>query len=358
MSGFQPWQLLLVTLAGWINRHQQDVIAYLQEENRVLKSKFRGRRIRFTDDERRRLAVKGKILGRKLLGEVASIVTPDTILAWHRKLIANKYDSSNKRGPGRPRVKDEIPKLTVRMAQENPSWGYTTIRGRLFNLGHEVARETIRNILKEHGIVPAPERRKRPPWSTFLKAHWDSIAAADFFTVEIWTLAGLTRYHVLFFIKLSNRRVHVAGIAEYPYAAWMQQIGRNVTDAFGGFLLNIRYVILDRDPLYTDAFRSLLKSAGVKSVRLPPRSPNLNAYAERFVRTIKEGCLDQMIFFGERSLRNAIREFVKHYHQERNHQGLDNRIIDPQEEVGMTDGPVVCRERLGGLLRYYRRDAA
>jgi len=309
MSGFQPWQLLVVTLAGWINRHQQDVIAYLQEENRVLKSKFKGKRIRFTDDERRRLAIRGKILGRKLLGEVASIVTPDSILAWHRKLIAKKYDSSSKRGPGRPRVKDEIPKLTVRMAQDNASWGYPTIRGALFNLGHEVARETIRNILKEHGIVPAPDRRKRTPWSTFLKAHWDSIAAADFFTVEIWTLAELTHYHVLFFIKPSNRRVYVAGITEYPYAARMQQVGRNMTDAFDGFLLNIRYVIPDRDPLYTDAVRQLLKKAGAKSVRLPPRSPNLNAYAERFVRTIKESCLDRMIFYGESSLRNAIREF-------------------------------------------------
>lgn len=244
------------------------MIAYLHEENRVLKSKFKGKRIRLTDKERRRLALKGNILGRKLLGEVASIVTPDTILAWHRKLIANKYDSSAKRGPGRPRVKDEIPKLTVRMAQENPSWGYTTIRGALFNLGHEVARETVRNILKEHGIVPAPERRKRTPWSTFLKAHWDSIVAADFFTVEIWTLAGLRRYHVLFFIKLSNRKIHVAGITEYPYASWMQQIGRNVTEAVDGFLSNARYVILDRDPLYTDAFRSLLKDAGTSSAKI------------------------------------------------------------------------------------------
>ncbi len=166
MNILQPWQLLLFALAGWINRQQQDVIEYLQEENRVLRSKLKGKRIRFTDDERRRLAVKGKLLGRKVLGEVASIVTPDTILRWHRMLIAKKYDGSSRRGPGRPRVKDEIAKLTVGMANENPRWGYTTIRGALFNLGHTVARETVRNILKEHGIVPAPERRKRIPWST------------------------------------------------------------------------------------------------------------------------------------------------------------------------------------------------
>ncbi len=193
MNILQPWQLLLVTLAGWINSQQQDVIACIQEGNRVLKSKFKGKRFHFTDDERRRFAVKGKVLGRTVLREVASIVTPDTILAWHRKLIARKWDYSKRRGPGRPPVKEEIARLTVRMARENLGWGYTTIRGALFNFGHVVARETVRNILKEHGIVPAPERRKRVPWSTFLKSHWDCLAAADLFTVEVWSRFGLTR---------------------------------------------------------------------------------------------------------------------------------------------------------------------
>ncbi len=358
MNVFQPWQLLLVTLAGWINRQQQDVIAYIQEENRILKSKLKGKRIRFTDDERRRLAVKGKALGRKLLREVASIVTPDTILAWHRKLIAKKWDYSKRRGPGRPRVADEIARLTVRMAQENPSWGYTTISGALFNLGHTVARETVRNILKEHGIVPAPERRKRVPWSTFLRSHWDCIAAADFFTVEVWSRVGLTRYYVLFFIRLSSWRVHVAGITEHPHGAWMKQIARNITDPVDGFLLGIRYLIMDRDGSFTAEFRSFLKQEGVKAVRLPARSPNLNAYAERFVRTIKEGCVDRMLFFGEDSLHRAMNEFLEHYHHERNHQGLGNRLIEPRGEIGSTDGSVACRERLGGLLRYYYRDAA
>ncbi len=358
MKGLQPWQLLLVTLAGWVNRNQQDVISYIQEENRILKSKLKGKRICFTDDERRRLAVKGKAQGRKVLREVGSIVTPDTILRWHKRLIAQKWDYSERRGPGRPRVKDEIAQLTVRLAKENPGWGYTTILGALYNLGHVVARETVRNILKQHGIEPAPERSKRMPWSTFLKSHWDCIAATDLFTVEVWSPFGLTTYYVLFFIKLSNRRVHLAGITEYPHGEWIKQVGRNVTDAFDGFLLDVRYLILDRDSIFTAAYRDLLKNAGVKPVRLPPRSPNLNAYAERFVRTIKEGCLNRMIFFGEDSLRRAINEFLVYYHHERNHQGLGNRLIDPQEQVGATDGRVACRERLGGLLRYYYRQAA
>ncbi len=297
-------------------------------------------------------------MGRRLLREVASIVTPNTILAWHRKLIAQKWDYRKRRGPGRPRVAEEIPARTVRMAQENPNWGYTTIMGALYNLGHTVARETVRNILKEHGIMPAPERRKRIPWSTFLKSHWDSIAAADFFTVEVWSRVGFTRYYVLFLIKLSSRRVHVAGITEYPHGEWMNQIGRNLTVAFDGFLLDVRYLILDRDSTYTEAFRDLLKQTGIKVVRLPAGSPNLNAYAERFVRTIKENCLGRMIFFGERSLRNAIRDFLEHYHHERNHQGLENRLIDPLHEIGLRAGSVACRERLGGVLRYYYRNAA
>ncbi len=138
----------------------------------------------------------------------------------------------------------------------------------------------------------------------------------------------------------------------------MKQIGRNLTDSFDGFLTDVRYIILDRDPLYTDAFRNLLEQAGVNVVRLPPRSPNLNAYAERFVRTIKETCLNRMIFFGERSLKRAINEFLEYYHHERNHQGLGNRLIEPQHEIGSRAGSVACSERLGGMLRYYYRDAA
>jgi transposase InsO family protein len=358
MNALRPWQLLLVALAGWINRQQQDVIGYIQEENRILKNKLKGKRIRFTDDERRRLAVKGKVLGRKVLREVASIVTPDTILAWHRKLVAQKWDYSKRRGPGCPPVKEEIAELTVRMARENPSWGYTTIRRALYNLGHVVARETVRNILKEHGIEPAPERSTRMPWSTLLKSHWDCIAAVDLFTVEIWSCVGLTRYYALFFIRLSSRRVCVAGMTTQPHANWIKQIARHVTDPIDGFLLGTRYLIMDRDTIFTKEFRSFLKQEGVKAVRLPPRSPNLNTHAERFVRTIKESCLDRMIFFGEDSLRRAISEFVRYYHHERNHQGLGNRLIDPREEIGATDGPVACRERLGGLLRYYYRQAA
>ena len=296
-----------------------------------LREQLGGRRVRLNDDQRRRLAAKAKGLGRKLLAEVATIVTPETLLAWHRKLIAQKYDGSGKRGPGRPRTAGEIEALVVRMAEENRDWGYRRIQGALSNLGHEIARSTIAEILERHGIEPAPERSRKTTWKEFLTRHWELIVAADFFTVEVWTRRGLQRFIVLFFIELSTRKVEIAGIAPAANGLWMSQIGRNLTDAVDGILNGKRYLIHDRDPLFTAEFLSMLAEAGVKSVKLPPRSPNLNAYAERFVRSIKESCLERMILFGEGSLRKAIQEFVAHYHSERNHQGLGNRLIIPDE---------------------------
>ena len=358
MSVLTPLQIFLVSLAGWINRQQLEVIEYLQEENRVFREQFKGKKLRFTDNQRRRLAAKAKKLGRKALRDLDTIVSPDTLLGWHRKLIAKKYDGSGKRGPGRPRVMDEIRQLVVRMAKENPSWGYTCIKGALANLGHEIGRGTIANILAEHGIELAPERSRRTTWKQFLKSHWELIGAADFFTVEVWSLTGLVRYSVLFVIELSTRRVEIAGVVPEPNGQWMKQIARNLTDVTDGFLLGKRYLIMDRDPVFTNEFQLILKSADVKPVVLPPKAPNLNAHAERFVRSIKEGCLNKIIFFSEQSLRRSINEFVEHYHRERNHQGLGNRLIDADASVGKVAGRIECRERLGGMLKYYYHDAA
>jgi putative transposase len=353
-----PFSFLVVSLAGWMNQHQQHVIHYLMEENRVLREQIGHRRLRFTDDQRRRLAAKAKKLGRKLLNEIATIVTPETLLAWHRKLIAKKYDGSANRGPGRPGTEDEITALVTRMAEENRSWGYRRIQGALWNLGHMLAFKTIGNILKKHGIEPAPERSRKTTWKEFLTRHWDQIVAFDFFTVEVWTPKGLQRYIVLFFIELSTRRVGIGGIARKANGLWMAQIARNVTDDVDGFFKQKRYLIHDRDPLYTQEFLTMLKDVGIESVKLPARSPNLNAYAERFVRSIKEDCLEQMILFGQDSLRNSVRHFLEHYHLERNHQGLENRLIVQSPAPVESVGAVGCRQRLGGLLKYYYREAA
>ena len=242
-----PFRFVLITVAGWMNQRQLLVIDYLREENRVLREQLGGRRLRLNDDQRRRLAVKAKGLGRRILAELATIVTPETLLAWHRKLIVQKYDGSGKRGPGRPRTAEEIETLIIRMAEENRDWGYRRIQGALSNLGHEIARSTIADILQRRGIEPAPERKRKTIWKEFLSRHWELIVAADFFTVEVWTRRGLQRFVVLFFIELSTRRVEIAGIAATANGLWMDQIGRNLTDGMDGILNGKRYLIHDRD---------------------------------------------------------------------------------------------------------------
>lgn len=357
-----PLRFLLLLFAGWANRRQLDVLAYLKEENRVLREQLGGRRLRFTDDQRRRLAAKGSALGRQVLDQLDGIVTPDTILRWYRELIAKKYDGSARRGAGRPATVVPLQRLVVQFATDNPSWGYTRIRGALRNLGHELGRNTIKRILHEHGIKPAPSRGKTMAWKTFLNAHADAIVAADFFTVEVLTLTGLVRYFVLFVIDLETRRVQIAGVVRQPDGAWMQQVARNLTDSVDGFLQGKRFLIHDRDSLFTDAFRGHMRASGIECLRLPAHSPNLNAFAERFVLSIKSECLDKIVPLGERHLRHAVTEYVEHYHLERNHQGLDNRLITvpaaPVNGNAPPTAPVERRERLGGLLSFYYRRAA
>src|SRR3954449_4305179 len=207
-----------------MNERHLHVIEYLHEENRVLREQLGDRRLRLNDDQRRRLAVRAKGLGRKLLAEVATIVTPETLLAWHRKLIAHKYDGSRQRPPGRPRTAGEIEALVVRLAEENQDWGYRHLQGALSHLGHELARSTIAAILDRHGLEPAPERRRKTTWKEFLARHWELMVAADFFTVEVWTRRGLQRFLVLFFIDLSTRKVEIGGIASTANGLWMSQI--------------------------------------------------------------------------------------------------------------------------------------
>lgn len=358
-SQLQPWHLLLLILAGWINRKQQEAVEYLLTENRILRDKLGKKRILLNDDQRRRLAVKGKILGRKMLEELAGIVTPDTILRWHRELVARHWDYSGRRQRvGRPPLSKEVTELMLRIARENLTWGYDRIQGALANLGHHVSDTTVANILKAHGIEPAPDRRRQSTWKTFLQSHWDVLASVDFTTIEVWTRSGLVTCYLLFVLELATRRVHFAGCTRNPEEGWMLQVARNLTDAEEGFLRGKKYLLMDRDAKFSEAFRATVKQGGVESVRLPPRSPNLNPNLERFMGSIKAECLDRVIFFGERTLQFAATCYLEHYHQERNHQGLANRLIAPGEEVCRTTGRIMCRQRLGGLLRYYHREAA
>ena len=259
------------TAAGWVNRHQEDVIDYLREENRVLREQLGPRPLRLTDAQRRRLAVRGQKLGRRILAQVAGIVTPDTILRWYRRLIARKYDGSARRRRGRPITPREVADLVVRMAVENPPWGYTRIRGALANLGHDIARNTVKRILHDHGIEPAPERARRTPWKTFVQAHGDGLAACDLCTGEVLTLAGLT------------------------------------------------------------------SGSSARS---------------------NEECLSRVVPFGEAHVRQLVHEFVEHDHHERNHQGRDNQLLQRPPPPVNPDADVEQRERLGGLLSFYYREAA
>jgi transposase len=309
----KPWHLFVLFLASHINREQQRVIAYLQVENQVLREKLGKGRILLNDDQRRRLAMKGKALGRRALHELTTIVTPDTILRWHRELVAKKWNYCHLRQRiGRPRVHKETVTLVVRMARENSAWGYNRIQGALRNLGVKLSDTTVGNILREHGIEPAPDRGKKTTWKTFLKAHWDCLAAADFTTVEVWTTKGLVTFYILVAMRLSTRRVEITGVTRNPDASWVQQAGRNLTDCHDGFLKDTRYLLLDRDTKFLP-LRGLLESTDTEVVLLPPRSPNLNSQIERYMKSMKSECLNKMIFFGEKSLRRALAEFGTHY---------------------------------------------
>ncbi len=273
--------------------------------------------------------------------------------------MANKWDHSEKRkSVGRPRIRQVIVDLILRFTAENPTWGYDRIQGALANVGYHISDSTVGNVLKAHGIEPAPDRQRQTTWATFLKAHWDVLAAIDFTTIEVWTKGGLVTFYLLFVMELKTRRVHFAGCTPNPNERWMKQIARNLTDPFDGFLLGKRYVLMDRDGKFCPAFRNILKHEGAEPLLLPPRSPDLNAYIERFMNSLKSEALSRIIFFGEKSLRRSVAAYLEHFHAERNHQGLGNELIQPGDEVGRVVGNIECRERLGGMLRYYYRDAA
>jgi hypothetical protein len=301
---------------------------YLVAENRMLRAHIRGRLL-LSDGEKATLAEIAKRVGRKALAQIARVAKPDTILAWYRNLIAQKFDGAKQRGA-------------------------------LANLRHSISDQTVGNILRRRGVPPASERGKSTTWKDFIRSHMSVLAGTDFFTAEVLTWRGLVTYYVLFFIHLDTRRVWIAGITEHPDSAWMEQMGRNVTSEGWGFLQDRRYLLHDRDAKFSDSFRDTVKAGGVKPLKLPARSPNLNSFAERWVRSVKEECLSKLVLFGEGSLRRAVGEYVTHFLEERNHQGKGNVLLFPRKEeiIGSSTGRVRCKERLGGLLKYYHREAA
>jgi putative transposase len=354
------WARMLAYVTGMVNQELRLRNEYLVAENRILRGQIKGRLL-LSEGAKATLAEIAHRLGRKALEEVAGAAQPDTILGWYRKLIAKEFDGSRfRQRVGRPRIAEEIERLVVRMAKENPSWGYDRIVGALANLGHRLSDQTVGNLLRRHNLSPAPKRKQTVSWKDFIRAHMEVLVGTDFFTVEVLTLKGLITYYVLFFIHLGSRRVGLAGMTPYPDQEWMEQQARNATMEGWGFLRGCRYLLHDRDTKFCESFRELIESGSVETIRLPARSPNLNSYAERWVRSVKEECLSRLIPLGESSLRRALQQYIVHYHQERNHQGKENRILFPTQTEARRkkEGAVRCRERLGGLLKYYEREAA
>ena len=269
-----------------------------------------------------------------------------------RELIAQKYDGSqNRTSPGRPQIGQEIVNLVIRFKEENPRWGYQKITDQIVYLGHKISKSSVKNILIENGYDPEPDLTVRSTWHEFIKSHWDVLAACDFFTIELLVGRKLVRCTVFFVIELATRKVFFAPIKLQPDGAYMKQVAKILTDSEGGFLQGKRYLIHDRDPLYrTDGFHGILESIGVEPVRLPARSPNLNCFAERYVKSVKSECLDHMILSSVQQLEYVLGQYSEYYHNERIHQSL-YRIIDDKAEI-------VCIERLGGLLKSYHRLAA
>jgi hypothetical protein len=270
------WLTVVTCLAYCVDKELWKAIDYLKEQVRVLKEQQeKDKRILLNDPQRIRLAAKAKRLTRELLDATTVLFTPETVLGWYRRLIAQKHDGSeNCKNPGRPRVSQEIVDLVIRFKKENPHWGYTRIRDYIVHLGYKIGETTVKNILLENGFDPEPDLTRKTTWKEFIKSHWSVLAACDFFSVELLFRGKLVRCMVLFAIDVATRKVEILGLHAQPNGPWMEQIARNVSGE-GGFLTGKKYLIHDRDPLYTAKFESILKAAGVEPAKLPPRSPDL-----------------------------------------------------------------------------------
>jgi hypothetical protein len=303
------------------------------------------------------VAAKAKKLSRTMLEKCTLLFTADTILGWYNKLIAQKYNGRENRGKvGRPRIGQEVIALVIRFKQENPRWGYQKITDQVVYLGFSISPSTVKNVLLENGYDPEPDLMVKTTWHEFIKSHWDVLAACDFFTIELLVGHKLVRCTLFFVIELATRKVYFAPIRPQPDGEYMKQAARILTDYEDGFLKGKTYLIHDRDPLYTGEFHAILKTAGIKPVKLPPKSPDLNPYAERFVKSIKSECLNYLILSSVQQLEYVINQYCTYYHHERIHQSL-GRIIEPMHKTN-PDADIVCIERLGGLFKSYHRLAA
>ncbi|MFN2505825.1 MAG: integrase core domain-containing protein [Acidimicrobiales bacterium] len=333
----------------WMDSVGKDAeILVLRHQLAVLRRQVGRPRLRWSD--RALIATLAKLVPRERWA--AFLVRPDTILGWHRALVRRRWTYPH-RQIGRPSLPVETAELIVRLARENPRWGYLRIVGELKKLGVSVSKTSVAAVLRRHRLPPAP-RRSGPTWAQFLKAQAKGILATDFFTVEA---ATLRRYYVLFVIEVERRVVHLLGVTANPDAAWVTQLARNLASDLEDGGRCFRFLIRDRDAKFSSSFDAVLASVGVEAVQTPGAAPRANAFAERFVRTVREDCIDHLLIVSRRHLEVVLAEYLRHYNGARPHRGLalEQPLVRPVHST--TDGRVLRRDILGGLIHEYERAA-
>jgi putative transposase len=357
---------LIATISRLLCRELTLQNEYLRQENKILKSKIK-KRIVFTDDERRTLVEAAMAMGRDLMEQVVTIIKPKTILAWQKQLEKEKWDYSDRRknNPGRPRIAQDIEQLVCRMAREN-EWGYARIQGELEKLDITISKSSVANILRRNGLPPSPERNGLT-WREFLARHADVFLCADMFQKEVWTFRGLTTAFVFFVIHLQTRKVLLARATFSPTNQWIKQQTRHVLWTCEEQGIEPGFFLRDNDMLYPSDMDAILQSSGVNTVKTPFGAPNANAYAERYVLSCKQECLNHLLIFGLNRLQHVIDCYSSYYNEHRPHQGIENRIpseynkSNRQQGGGVSSnlsvGHIARKDFLGGLLKSYRRAA-
>lgn len=353
--------LLEFVLIGRLSEREKDLEILILRHQLDIMERRQKTPIKPTLAERMTLAVlthKLKRISNKSAHELRDalrIFQPATVLKWHRQLVKRKWTQEHKNCGDRPKISQETQDLIVRLAQENPRWGYGKIEGEMLKLGIKVSQTTIRHVLGRNGIVPAPIRYGSIGWRQLMSHYKEQILACDFFTVEtIW----LKTLYVFFFIELGTRRVHLAGITTNPDSAWVAQQARQFIWELDDSDATFRFLIRDRDSKFTDKFDSVFQSEGIHVIVTPLRAPNANAYAERWVRTVREECLDHILVINERHLLKILKTYIAYYETARPHQGLNQRMPKPSKQ-SRHSGSVQKHRILGGIINdYYRAPAS